>query len=72
MIAQCYKALNNEKDYLALYNQISGHDNPFWKKIAKEKIEEANFNNEVGEIKKELERGIELRDEKKESAAGRK
>ena len=47
MIAQCYKALNKEEDYLALYDQIAGLNDPFWKNIAKERLDEINFDNEM-------------------------
>jgi len=46
-IAQCYRLLNKREDYLELYNQISGLNDPFWSNIAKERIEELNFNTEI-------------------------
>ena len=46
-IAQCYRLLDKRKDYLAVYNQISGLDDPFWSNLAKERIEEINFNREI-------------------------
>jgi tetratricopeptide (TPR) repeat protein len=53
MIAQCYKALNMQEDYLALYDQILVTNDPFWSRLAKEKIEEINFSPEVDDTKKE-------------------
>jgi len=52
-IAQCYKLLDKKKDCLALYNEISGLNDPFWSNIAKEKIDEINFAREMRETKKE-------------------
>ena len=46
-IAQSYRLLNKREDYLELYNQISGLNDPFWSNIAKERIEELNFNTEI-------------------------
>lgn len=51
-IAQCYRLLDRKEDYLALYNQISGLNDPFWSSLAKERIEEINFNSEIRAIKK--------------------
>ncbi|MDY7036242.1 MAG: tetratricopeptide repeat protein, partial [Thermodesulfobacteriota bacterium] len=51
-IAQCYRLLNKEDDSLGLYDQISGLKDPFWSILAREKIEEINFNREINEIKK--------------------
>ncbi|HUU39614.1 MAG TPA: tetratricopeptide repeat protein, partial [Desulfatiglandales bacterium] len=51
-IAECYRALDQKKDYLALYNQISSLDDPFWSKYAKERMEEINFSGEVEELEK--------------------
>ena len=50
-IAQCYGLLNKEEDSLGLYDQISGLKDPFWSILAREKIEEINFNREISEIK---------------------
>lgn len=51
-IAQCYKLLDKKKDYLALYNEISSLNDPFWSNLAKEKIDEINFAREMRETKK--------------------
>ena len=45
-IAQCYLRLNKTEDSLALYKQISSLNDPFWSKLAKEKITEINFKND--------------------------
>ena len=42
-IAQCYLRLNKAEDSLALYNQILSLNDPFWSKLAKERITEINF-----------------------------
>jgi tetratricopeptide (TPR) repeat protein len=42
-IAQCYLRLNKIEDSLALYNQISSLNDPFWSKLAKERITEITF-----------------------------
>ena len=52
-IAQCYRLLDRKEDYLALYNQISSLNDPFWSNLAKERIEEINFNSEISKKKKE-------------------
>jgi tetratricopeptide (TPR) repeat protein len=46
-IAQCYLQLNKTKDCLALYNQISSLNDPFWSKLAREKITEISFNKDI-------------------------
>jgi TolA-binding protein len=46
-IAQCYLRLNKTKDSLALYNQISSLNDPFWSKLAKERITEIGFKNDI-------------------------
>lgn len=46
-IAQCYLRLNKTTDCLALYNQISSLNDPFWSKLAKEKITEISFNKDI-------------------------
>ena len=52
-IAQSYRFLNKKEAYLDLYSQISGLDDPFWSNLAKERIEEINFNREIGKKEKE-------------------
>ena len=54
-IAQCYRLLNKKKDYLDLYNQISGLNDPFWSNLAKERIEELNFSRQIREGQQEEE-----------------
>ncbi|OQY09509.1 MAG: hypothetical protein B6I30_09715 [Desulfobacteraceae bacterium 4572_187] len=50
-IAQCYLLLNKKEDSLALYNQISSLNDPFWSNLAQEKIKEINFNSDkISEI----------------------
>ena len=57
-IAQCYRFLNKKEDYLDLYSQISGLDDPFWSNLAKERIEEINFNREIREKREGIEKGL--------------
>jgi TolA-binding protein len=45
-VASCYWLLNKKEDSLALYNQISSLNDPFWSNLAKERIEEINFSRE--------------------------
>ena len=43
--------LNKKEDSLALYNQISSLNDPFWSNLAQEKIKEINFNSDkISEI----------------------
>ena len=49
-IAQCYRLLNQKKDYLSIYNQIISLDDPFWSNLARENIEEINFESEFKKI----------------------
>jgi TolA-binding protein len=46
-IARCFKALSKNEDYLALYNQISNLDDPFWSNLAEERINEITFESEI-------------------------
>jgi len=46
-IAQCYLRLNKTTDCIALYNQISSLNDPFWSKLAEEKITEISFNKDI-------------------------
>jgi TolA-binding protein len=46
-LAWCYRRLNKNKEYLALYNELSSLDDPFWSNLAKERIEEIKFNMEI-------------------------
>ena len=52
-IAQCYQLLNKKQDCLALYNEISSLNDPFWSNLANEKIDEINFAREMRETKME-------------------
>ena len=49
-IAQCYKLLNKKKNYLSLYNQVASLNDPFWSNLAREKIEDINFESELKRI----------------------
>ena len=43
-IARSYEALNQPKDYLALYKQISEHNDSFWSHLAQERLAGRQFN----------------------------
>ena len=45
-LAECYWRLNKKEDSLALYNQIMSLNDPFWSNLAKEKMDEIQFNND--------------------------
>lgn len=42
-IARCYEALNKKSDYISLYNQIAGLNDPLWSRVAKERMEAIDF-----------------------------
>lgn len=42
-IARCYEAMNKKSDYIPLYNQLAGLDDPFWSHVAKERLEAIDF-----------------------------
>jgi tetratricopeptide (TPR) repeat protein len=44
MMARCYEKLNNNDAYLAIYKEVANGEDPFWGKIAEEKMNEINFN----------------------------
>ena len=45
-LARCYWLLDQKEDSLALYNQISSLNDPFWSNLAKEKMNEIQFDRE--------------------------
>jgi TolA-binding protein len=45
-LAECYWRLNKREDSLELYNQIMSLNDPFWSNLAKEKMDEIQFNND--------------------------
>ncbi|MBE9574809.1 MAG: tetratricopeptide repeat protein [Proteobacteria bacterium] len=49
-IAQCYRLLNQKKNCLSVYNQIASLNEPFWSNLARENIEEINFESEFKKI----------------------
>ncbi len=49
-IAQCYWLLNKKGESLALYEQISNLNDPFWSNVVNEKMEEINFKNKMRKI----------------------
>ncbi len=42
-IARCYEALNKKSDYIPLYNQLAGLNDPLWSRVAKERMESIEF-----------------------------
>jgi hypothetical protein len=43
-LAECYWRLNKKEDSLAMYNQIISLNDPFWSNLAKERMDEIQFN----------------------------
>jgi len=43
-LAECYWRLNKKEDSLAMYNQIVSLNDPFWSNLAKERMDEIQFN----------------------------
>jgi len=56
-VAQCYWRLNQKEDFLALNERISSLNDPFWSNLAKERMEEINFNWEMQKTKAEWKKG---------------
>jgi len=48
--AQCYRLLNQKEDYLSIYNQVASLDDPFWSNLARENIQDINFESELKKI----------------------
>jgi len=44
MMARCYEMLDKKESYLAIYNEVANQNDPFWRNVAKEKIDEMSFN----------------------------
>jgi len=55
-MAQCYRLLDKSEEFLALYNEISSLDDPFWSNLAKERIDEIKFKGEMEENRKGAEK----------------
>ncbi len=53
-VAQGYRSLNKKEDFLALYQEISDLNDPFWSNLAKERMEEIDFNWEINRMREEL------------------
>ncbi len=56
-IAQCYWRLNQKEEFMALNERISSFNDPFWSNLAKERMEEINFNWEMQKTKAEWKKG---------------
>ena len=50
-VAQGYRLLNKKEDFLALYKEISDLNDPFWSNLAKERMEEIDFNWEMNRMR---------------------
>jgi len=61
LLGKCYRALNAKKEYLALFEQISRAADPFWSRVAEERIQEIRFNSELKKIKRLLPKGDSTR-----------
>ena len=59
-VAQGYRLLDKKEEFLALYDKISKLNDPFWSNLAKEKLEEMNFNWEMEKMKVEWKRGEKI------------
>ena len=59
-VAECYRLLDKREAFLALNEQISNLDDPFWSNLAKERMEEINFNWEMKKTKMEWKRGEKI------------
>ncbi len=42
-MARCYEQLNQRDSYLAIYTEVANHEDPFWRNVAREKMEAINF-----------------------------
>ena len=53
-IAKGYEFLDKKDDSIAIYNQISGLNDPFWSNLAEEKIREIDFDRKINEFTKNI------------------
>ncbi len=42
-MARCYEHMNQKDSYLAIYTEVANQDDPFWRNVAREKMEAINF-----------------------------
>jgi len=59
-LAQCYWQLDQKEEFLALNQRISSLNDPFWSNLAKERMEEINFNWEMKKAKAESIKGEKI------------
>jgi tetratricopeptide (TPR) repeat protein len=59
-VAECYRLLDKKEEFLALNEQISNLDDPFWSNLAKERMEEINFNWEMRKTEFDWKRGEKI------------
>ena len=52
-VAECYWLLNKKDDSLALYNQLTALDDPFWSSLAKERLDDMTFKTEMETTKRD-------------------
>ena len=48
-MAKGYELLDREEESIAIYNQVSDLNDPFWSKVAEEKVREIGFNQKINE-----------------------
>jgi len=42
-MARCYELTNQKDSYVAIYTEVANQDDPFWRNVAKEKMEAINY-----------------------------
>jgi len=42
-MARCYERMNQKDAYLAIYTEVANQEDPFWRNVAREKMEAINF-----------------------------
>jgi hypothetical protein len=44
VMARCYERLDSKDSYVSIYSHVAGQDDRFYGKVAREKMDEINFN----------------------------
>ena len=52
LMARCYESLNQKGKYLAIYDGIANRNDPFWSSLARERMEEIQFESSLRKGKK--------------------
>ena len=50
LMARCYEHMNQKDSYLAIYAEVANQEDPFWRHVAREKMESVNFETIRSEI----------------------